>query len=237
VIPAFNEVGRIAPTVRSVSAWLAGQGHTAEILVVDDGSTDGTGRLVRELASELGGIRLVESRPNRGKGHVVRLGMLEACGAYRLFTDADGSTPIDQLPALWARLEAGADVAIGSRRAPGAQSPCRAPWYRRAWSRVANRLVRALLIGGVRDTQCGFKLFSARAAEAIFSRVSTTGWGFDLEVLAIAGRLGMRVDEVPVLWSDDRRSRIRPLPDAIAIAREFCRIRRAMRSFSVAAVP
>ena len=235
VIPAYNEAARIAPTLRAVSAWLARQPFSGEILVIDDGSTDGTGELVRILAAELGGIRLIESRPNRGKGHAVRLGMLASRGERRLFMDADHSTPIDELPALMARLDAGAAVAIGSRRAPGANAARKPPRYRRAWSRLANRVVRASLIDGIRDTQCGFKLFSCGAAEAIFPLVRTAGWGFDLEVLALARRMGLRVDELPVRFRDDPRSRIRPLRDAVRISREFFRIRRALRDCPPAA--
>lgn len=232
VIPSYNEAERITPTLRAVSSWLADRGWRHEILVIDDGSTDDTVRVVKDLAREVAHLRSIESRPNRGKGHVVRLGMLSARGRYRLFMDADGSTSIDQLPALMARIQTGADVAIGSRRAPGAVCPRKQPWYRRAWSHAANRVVRAALVGGVRDTQCGFKLFTDRAAEMVFPRVTTAGWGFDLEALATAARMGMRIDEVPVAWADDRRSRIRPLRDAMAIAREFWRIRRAMRGFA-----
>jgi dolichyl-phosphate beta-glucosyltransferase len=235
VIPAYNEAARIAPTLRAVSAWLARQSFSGEIVVVDDGSTDGTGELVRILGATLGDIRLIESRPNRGKGHVVREGMLAARGVRRLFMDADHSTPIDELPALVARLEMGADVAIGSRRAPGASAARTPPWYRRVWSRLANRVVRAGLIDGIRDTQCGFKLFSREAAEAIFPLVRTAGWGFDLEVLALARRMGLRIDEVPVRFFDDPRSRIRPLRDAVRITREFFRIRRALRTYPMPA--
>lgn len=228
VIPAYNEAERIAPTLRAVHAWLAEQAFTSEILVVDDGSTDATKLVVTALADELDNLLLVESWPNRGKGHVVRLGMLTARGSLRLFMDADGSTSIEELPPLLARIAAGADVAIGSRRAPGARAS-HAPWWRRAWSRIANRVVQAGLLEGIQDTQCGFKLFTRTAAEAVFAHVRTAGWGFDLEALALARRLGFRLAELPVRWVDDRRSRIHPVRDAIRITREFLRIRRAFR--------
>jgi glycosyltransferase involved in cell wall biosynthesis len=204
------------------------QSLSVEILVVDDGSNDGTPDLVRALARELGGIALWPSRPNRGKGHVVRLGMLTARGERRLFMDADHSTPIDEIGALMAAIDGGADIAIGSRRAPGASAARKPPRYRRAWSRLANRVVRAGLIPDVRDTQCGFKLFTAAAAEAVFPWVRTPGWGFDLEVLARARTHGLRIAEVPVRFTDDPRSRVRPVRDAIRITREFVRIRRLL---------
>jgi glycosyltransferase involved in cell wall biosynthesis len=229
VIPAYNEAQRIAPTLRDVAGWLGRHGVSAEIIVVDDGSRDDTVALVQRLGAELGGVRVIASTPNRGKGHAVRLGMLAARGELRLYMDADNATPISELPRLVVKIDAGADVAIGSRRAPGAVQARPAPWYRRLWSRLANRVVQAGLLGGIRDTQCGFKLLTARAATEVFSRVTTTGWGFDLEALALARRLGLRIDEVAVTWSDDPRSRISPIKDAIRITREFLRIRRQMR--------
>ena len=229
IIPAYNEAERITPTLREVAAWVEAEHIAAEILVVDDGSRDATVAVVEALAAELPGVRLIASTPNRGKGHAVRLGMLSARGTLRLFMDADNSTSIAQLPALLDRVAAGADVAIGSRRAPGAVSGVRPPWYRRAWSRLANRVIQADLLEGIHDTQCGFKLFTAEAAARVFERLSTDGWGFDLEVLVLARRLGYRIDEVAVTWSDDPRSKIHPLRDALRITREFLRIRRAFR--------
>jgi glycosyltransferase involved in cell wall biosynthesis len=230
IIPAYDEAERLPPTLRSVAAWLATQPFRAEVLVVDDGSTDDTSKVVHTLTDEIPELRLVGSRPNRGKGHAVRMGMAVARGELRLFMVADGSVPITELPKLWLCIESGAGVAIGSRRAPGSQSALRQPWYRRLWSRLANRVVRAGLLEGIRDTQCGFKLFSRQAADAIFPLVRTPGWGFDLEVLALARRLGHRIDEVPVAFTDDRRSRLtHPLRDAWRITKEFLRIRRAFR--------
>jgi glycosyltransferase involved in cell wall biosynthesis len=229
IIPAYNEARRIGPTLDAVIAWLQGQPLPHELIVVDDGSEDETRAVVRQRLEGLAFTRLIETPENRGKGHAVRTGMLAARGDLRLFMDADNSTPVNELPGLLARVRAGAHVAIGSRRAPGATTDVRQPWYRRTWSRVANRVVQAGLLEGIRDTQCGFKLFTGAAAEAVFARARIDGWGFDLEALALAQRLGFPVAEHPVSWSDDPRSRISPLRDAWCITKEFFRIRRAFR--------
>lgn len=231
VIPAFNEEERIEPTLRAVSDWLsASDGQQAhEIIVVDDGSTDATVATVRAFATRHPAVRLIESRPNRGKGHAVRQGMLDARGDVRLFMDADHSIGIAQLPRLLEAIGRGADVAIGSRYVPGATVPRKAPWYRRAWSRIGNRVVRAGLVDGIFDTQCGFKAFTGTAADAIFARSRFTGWGFDIEVLALARALGFSIAECGVEVYEDRRTRVNPLRDALAITIEFARIRAAFR--------
>jgi dolichyl-phosphate beta-glucosyltransferase len=222
IIPAWNEAERLGPTVRATVRWLAQEREPSELLVVDDGSTDRTPEVVAQLARELSGVRLIAGDGHHGKGHAVRLGMLAARGRERLFMDADGATSIDQLPRLRA---ARADVAIGSRRMPGARLERAAPLHRRAWSRVAGGVVRAALLPGIRDSQCGFKLFTAGAARQLFEPLMTPGWGFDLELLARARRLGLTIAEVPVVWRDDRRSRLSPWRDALAISRDFVRIR------------
>lgn len=227
VIPAYNEASRISTTLRDVASWLARHQPASEIVVVDDGSTDDTRGVVRR--EQIAGLRLVEGDRNRGKGHAVKIGMLAAGGRQRLFMDADGATPISELPRLIAGLASGADIAIGSRYAPGARVARRQPLYRRAWSRAANRVIQTTLVAGIRDTQCGFKLFAGSVADTLFARTQTAGWGFDIEVLALARRRGLSIVECGVAWSDDRRTRIRPLRDVFRISREFVAIHRAVR--------
>ena len=209
IIPAFNEAQRIAPTLRRFHRFLAARPARFEIIVVDDGSSDGTVALVSALADELPGLRVLCSPANRGKGHAVRLGMLAATGQVRLFSDADGSTPIDELDPLLRALAAGADVAIGSRYVAGSRVTRPQPWFRRVWSRLVNRLVQRLLLPGVQDTHCGFKAFTAAAAAHTFAACTVDGWSFDLEVLARARAHGFCIREVPVRWENDERSKAR----------------------------
>jgi dolichyl-phosphate beta-glucosyltransferase len=235
VIPAYDEEQRITPTLVNLHAFLSASRWSYEIVVVDDGSTDGTAALVERLAETLPHLRCVRSTPNRGKGSAVRIGMLAARGAVRLMCDADGSMPADEMPKLLARLAghgAGrrrADIAIGSRYAAGASVEAPQPLYRRIWSRLCNRVVQRTLVPGVRDTQCGFKAFRADVAVDLFSRARIDGWAFDLEILALARRRGYRIDEVGVSWTDDQRSRVNPLRDLWKVVREAVTIRRNLR--------
>jgi dolichyl-phosphate beta-glucosyltransferase len=226
VVPAYNEEQRIAPTLRALHAFLATTPLRAEIVVVDDGSKDGTVALVERLAGELPGLRCVRSTPNRGKGSAVRIGMLAARGRVRLMCDADGSMPAAEMPKLLARIDAGAAVAIGSRYAAGAAVTVAQPLYRRLWSRLCNAVVQRTLVPGIRDTQCGFKAFTAATAIDLFSRARIDGWAFDLEILALARRRGHRIDEVAVTWSDDQGSRVSPLKDLWKVIREAVTIRK-----------
>ena len=226
VIPAFNEEERIGPTIEALASFLDRHGWGYEILVVDDGSTDGTVALCRRLALRWPALRVLQTAPNRGKGHAVRLGMRAARGAFVLMTDADGSTPPSELPRLLRPLFLGrAAVAIGSRYAPGA-APADQPLWRRLWSRLVNVFIQRTLVPGVRDTQCGFKVFTAQAARDLFSRATVDGWAFDLEVLALARRLRLGVAEIPVAWKDDRRSRVRPWRDLSKVIQEAATIKR-----------
>ncbi|HEY4239611.1 MAG TPA: dolichyl-phosphate beta-glucosyltransferase [Kofleriaceae bacterium] len=231
VIPAYNEELRIPPVLDRLAAFLATQPLRFEIVVVDDGSRDGTCRVVEEAMTRIPGLRLVRQTPNRGKGAAVRLGMLAARGQIRVMSDADGSMPPEQLPRLLAPIIAcKAEIAIGSRYADGAKANVVQPRYRVLWSRLCNRVIQRSLVPGVRDTQCGFKAFTAEAARDLFGRGVIDGWAFDLEILALARRAGFGIAEVGVEWTDDRRSRVNPLKDMMKVVREALTIRRNLRS-------
>jgi dolichyl-phosphate beta-glucosyltransferase len=209
IIPAFNEAQRIGPTLQRVHQFLAARPASFEIIVVDDGSTDDTVALVTALAGDLPGLRVLCSPVNRGKGYAVRLGMRATTGRIRLFSDADGSTPIEELDPLLQALAAGADIAIGSRYLAASRVTRPQPWFRRVWSRLVNRVVQRVLLPGVADTHCGFKAFTAAAAAHTFAACTVDGWSFDLEVLARARAQGLRIQEVPVHWENDERSKAR----------------------------
>lgn len=230
VIPAYNESHRLGPTLRRVLDFLSQQTWDAEVIVVDDGSQDRTADIVRNYAgSDWAGndgiVRLVQNPGNRGKGYSVRNGVMNARGNIILFTDADLSSPIEEAPKLLGALEAGADVAIGSRWLRSELQTQRQSLARQVMGRGFNLFLRIVLRLDFKDTQCGFKAFRRSAAEALFARQRIEGWGFDPELLFLAGRLGFKVEEVPVLWSHDDRTRIHPLTDGSRMALEMLRIR------------
>ena len=230
VVPAYNEEHRLPPTLARLHAYLSAQPLRYEIVVVDDGSRDATCDVVSAAMAHIPNLRLVRQTPNRGKGAAVRLGMLAARGQIRVMSDADGSMSPDQLPRLLAPITAcKAEVSIGSRYAEGAKTDVKQPFYRVLWSRLANRVIQRSLVPGVRDTQCGFKAFTAEAARDLFARGRIDGWAFDLEILALARRAGYVIAEVGVEWTDDRRSRVSPLKDMWKVVREAMTIRKNLR--------
>lgn len=215
VIPAFNEEKRLGGTVARVLEYLAAQPYTWELLVVDDGSGDATGDVARAAA---GGhpVRVLRNEPNRGKGYSIRRGMLEARGRYRLFSDADLSTPIEELDAFWPFFDQGFAVVIGSRAMEGSRLEVRQSSLREAMGRLYNACVRLLLVDGIRDTQCGFKMFTAEAADAVFPAQTMHGFSFDVEIIMLAQRAGFRVREQPVRWINAPGSKVSPWNGALA---------------------
>ncbi|HTP57148.1 MAG TPA: dolichyl-phosphate beta-glucosyltransferase [Candidatus Paceibacterota bacterium] len=210
VIPAYNEEQRIGRTLESVGTWLAAHEKDAEIIVVNNRSTDHTADVVRSYHGQYPFLRIVdEKRP--GKGYAVATGMRFATGRIRLFMDADNSTTIDQLAAMRPFLDQGYDVVIGSIGVKGARvlQGGGEPLWRVVFGKMANLWIQLWAVPGVWDTQRGFKVFTARAANDIFSRMTTFGWLFDVEVLAIARARGYRIKEVPVVWDNDPNSKVK----------------------------
>jgi glycosyltransferase involved in cell wall biosynthesis len=225
VIPAYNENQRIEATLEKVLAHVAKMGWTAEVIVVNDGSCDSTPEIVRAWSHKNPIVRLVENPGNRGKGYSVRNGMLEASGDVLLFTDADLSSPIYEANKLISAVKQGADIAIGSRWLRTELQTERQPLYRQLFGRIFNLLLRIILGLRFKDTQCGLKAFTQRAAQAIFPKQRIERWGFDPEILFLAKKTGMLTVEVPVEWAHDERSKIHPLHDGIKMFLELVRVR------------
>lgn len=225
IIPAFNEGRRLGSTLEQVAAFIAQQHWRAEVIVVNDGSTDNTAALTREFARNNPVIRLLENPGNRGKGFSVRNGMLNAHGDVLLFTDADLSAPITEAPKLLAAIEAGADVVIGSRWLDPSLQTHRQSLLRQVLGRGYNLLMLLILGLNFKDTQCGFKAFSGHAARLIFPAQTIERWGFDPELLFLARRAGLNVMEVPVRWGHDRGTRIHPFSDGLQMFLEMLSIR------------
>lgn len=208
IIPAYNEAERITPTLFEVDKYLSEQEYTFEILVVDDGSKDKTKEIVEKLSQGPIKILRVEGfEENRGKGAAVSHGMLESRGEVRLFMDADNSTSIEEIEKLLPYLKKGFRVVIGSRALPTSEIPVAQPFYKILSGRLGNIFTRILVLRKIRDTQCGFKLFTQKAAEKIFSRTMISGAIFDVEVLVITKLCGYRIKEVGIKWVNDFDSR------------------------------
>ena len=221
MIPAYNEAQRILPTLDRVLAWAGEHPEPVEVIVVDDGSTDATRRIVAEVGDP---VRLVCNPGNRGKGYSVAHGVREATGQRILFSDADLSTPIEDYEKLATALGT-VDIAIGSRALPTSNVERHQPWYREAMGRTFNVLVQGLAVRGIHDTQCGFKLFRAAVAHDLFGALTTDGFAFDVEILFLARRRGYSIAEVPVTWVNDDRSRVHAVFDSARMLRDIIRIR------------
>ncbi len=226
VIPAYNEEKRLGKTLKRVDNYLREQEESYEIIVVNDGSSDQTVELVKELKKEMKNLKLVDLKKNQGKGYAVKKGVESSLGRLILFTDADNSTPIEELGNLKQTLRSTeAKVAIGSRYLKNSNVKRKQPRYRIAMGRVGNMLIRLFLIDDIRDTQCGFKLFEHKAAREIFYFQKVRRFAFDMEALVVANNLGYRIVEVPVSWINSEDSRVRPVRDALRTLRDLVYIK------------
>ena len=225
VIPAYNEAQRIGNTLCTVLSYLEQRSYSAEILVVDDGSYDATPQVVTAFCNQIPPVRLLRNHRNRGKGFSVRNGFLHASGAYLLFSDADLSTPIEEIEQLFAALQESCDVAIASRALAKSRVEVHQPWYRENMGRLFNVLVQTLVLPGIRDTQCGFKCFTREAALNICQRITLERFGFDVEMLYLARKLRYRIREVPVVWRNSPQSRVHVLRDSVSMFGDLLRIR------------
>ncbi len=230
IIPTYDEAPNIRRSAGAVVDYLRGGHRTWELLLVDDGSTDGTLAIEEELAAGEPRVRVLARSPNRGKGFAVREGMLAAQGARRLFLDADYSTPVEEYEKLVPHFDDGADVVIGSRRLPDRLIETKPPLHRYLMGEAYVALARWLLGTRLSDLNCGFKAFRAEAAERLFRLQRRDDWSFDAEVLALAVRLGYRTDEVAVRWAHAQAtSKVHPVRDALKSFRALLAIRRDLR--------
>ena len=225
VIPAYNESARIGPTLERVLECVHSHRWNAEVLVVNDGSSDNTAAIISDFASKDPVVRLINNPTNRGKGYSVRNGMLQASGRIVMFTDADLSSPMEEAELLFAAIRQGADIAIGSRWLEVKRQTLKQPLYRRFFGRCFNAVTRLVMALPFADTQCGFKAFTHPAAQTVFQLQRIERWGFDPEILFIAIKRGYSIREVPVTWGHDERSRISYLKDGIKMLEELVYVR------------
>jgi dolichyl-phosphate beta-glucosyltransferase len=228
VIPAYNEEKRLPKTVQDIERYLLANGYDAEILIVDDGSRDHTKQEAEALEKSLTLVRAISYPKNQGKGNAVRTGILEATRQLVVYTDADHSTPIDEVVPFAEYVDRGYGVVIGSRRVRQSELLVRQPLRRRAMGKVFQSLITLLGVRGFRDTQCGFKMFTRESGQRIFSRLKTRGFAFDVEVLMRAREMGYQIAEVGVHWRDAEGSRVDPIRDSIRMLIEILKMRQLL---------
>lgn len=225
VVPAYNEERRLPPTLIDIIDFFDRKGVRYEIIVVDDGSRDSTSAVVRKFERVRSEVRLIQLPKNHGKGHAVRLGVLNSHGAKILFVDADGATPIQEVERLQAAIEAGSEVAIGSRALASQDTKVATAIHRKVLGRVFNRCVNMILLPNIADTQCGFKMFTRKAALFLFRRQSSDRFSFDVELLFLAHKINLPVVEVPINWTNVPGSKVNLVTDAMMMFRDVFRFR------------
>lgn len=225
VIPAYNEEKRLLPTLERVHAFLSANYRDFEILVVDDGSADATVKVAGEFAAAHDRTRLLSNGRNMGKGAAIRKGVLESKGSMVLISDADLSTPVEELEKLKTYIEEGYHVVAGSRALPGADVRVHQPFHREIMGRIFNLFVQGLLVSGIKDTQCGFKLFTGPEARALFSKAIIDGFSFDAEILFLARKSGLKIKETPVVWLNSAASTVRIASDPAKMFLQLFKVR------------
>ncbi|MBI3306822.1 MAG: glycosyltransferase family 2 protein [Candidatus Omnitrophica bacterium] len=224
IIPAYNEADRITPTLDKIIKFLKTQSYPSEIILVDDGSKDQTVAVAAERLADFPHF-ILENQTNHGKGFVVRQGMMKATGKYILFSDADLSTPIEEITGFIKELEQSYDVVIGSRALPGSNVEIHQPFWRENMGRIFNFAARLLSFRGIKDSQCGFKCFKREAAKRLFSMQKLSGFSFDVEIVYLAQRLNYRILEKPVTWRNSPQSRVNAIKDSWSMLQDLFRIR------------
>jgi len=221
-VPAYNEENRLGSTLERITEYLGQQDYTSEIVVVDDGSQDRTSEVAKAVSPD---ILVIRNEPNRGKGYSVKRGMLAAHGDFRLFSDADLSTPIEEVEKFWPFFDQGYDVVIASRALPGSQVEIHQNWFREMCGRAFNKVVKTIAMAQFSDTQCGFKAFTAKASEMLFSRQTISGWVFDTEILFIGRKHKLKMIDVPIVWRNSPNSRLNMARDSAKIFWELLSVR------------
>jgi len=209
IIPAYNEEKYLPDTLIDINDFLLNKGFSYEIIVVNDGSTDKTSEVVKKYEKKIKNLVLIDNKDNRGKGFAVRQGMLKAKGRLRLFLDADNSASIDQFQKMLFYFEEEKyDIVIGSRYVKGAKLEPPQMWYRKFLSRIGNFIIQIFFLSDIKDTQCGFKCFTAEVAEKVFSISKIDGFGFDFEILVLSKKLGYKIKEIPIRWVNSPESKV-----------------------------
>jgi dolichyl-phosphate beta-glucosyltransferase len=223
VIPAYNEETRLPSTLRAILDFMSARNEELELIVVDDGSKDNTIEVAKTF---LENVRVISLDKNSGKGAAVRAGMLAAKGDYIFFSDADLSTPIYELDKLLLELKNSSDIAIGSRALDYSSIKVHQPFYRELMGKTFNKIVQLLVVKGIQDTQCGFKGFKKSVVKEVFGKAEIDGFGFDVEIMYLANKLGYKIKEISVEWFNDEQSKISPIKDSIKMLREILKIRK-----------
>lgn len=225
IIPAYNEEKRLLSTLSKICAYLFTKDFPYEIIVVDDGSTDNTLQMVKNFASSNRHIVILINEQNSGKGFSVRKGMLSARGEYVFFTDADLSTPIEEIEKCLPYLINGYDVVIGSRSMPGSDILVHQPWYREKMGKIFNFMVNMVLLKGIIDTQCGFKGFKREAVRTVFNRCKIDGFSFDVEALYLSRKYNFKIKEIPIRWENSPLSKVSPIKHSLQMFKDLIGIK------------